>query len=150
MHDNSEVSTSLPSVEHEWCWGISTKAIRVHVNISHRDLIAIFTKQGFRERLSNGKTMTYNHTLVYCTHCFYTFCRSLYSLLCFIRIVRDPQKDHARNVMVNTHRGLFRYNRLPYGVSSAPGVLRLSLFSYIANLLIASAQIGSRCGLLIE
>ena len=25
-------------------------------------------------------------------------------------------------VMTNTHRGLFRYNSLPFGVSSAPGI----------------------------
>ena len=25
-------------------------------------------------------------------------------------------------VVINTHRGLFQYNRLPFGVSSAPGI----------------------------
>ena len=27
-------------------------------------------------------------------------------------------------VVINTHRGLFRYNRLPFGVSSAPGIFQ--------------------------
>ena len=30
-------------------------------------------------------------------------------------------------VVVNTHRGLFRYNRLPYGVSSAPGIFQRTM-----------------------
>ena len=33
--------------------------------------------------------------------------------------------DQSKNyVVVNTHRGLFRYNRLPFGVSSAPGIFQ--------------------------
>ena len=27
-------------------------------------------------------------------------------------------------VVINTHRGLFRHNRLPFGVSSAPGIFQ--------------------------
>ena len=33
-------------------------------------------------------------------------------------------EELQKYVVVNTHRGLFRYNRLPYGVSSAPGVFQ--------------------------
>ena len=28
---------------------------------------------------------------------------------------------------INTHKGLFRYNRLPYGVSSAPGIFQRTM-----------------------
>ena len=36
-----------------------------------------------------------------------------------------PLTEESRKyVVVNAHRGLFRYNRLPYGVSSAPGVFQ--------------------------
>ena len=31
----------------------------------------------------------------------------------------DQSKSYA---VINTHRGLFRYNRLPFGISSAPGI----------------------------
>ncbi len=27
-------------------------------------------------------------------------------------------------VVINTHKGLFRYTRLPFGISSAPGIFR--------------------------
>ena len=30
----------------------------------------------------------------------------------------------AELVIINTHRGLFKYNRLPFGVASAPGVFQ--------------------------
>ncbi len=29
-------------------------------------------------------------------------------------------EDSKNYVVINTHRGLYRYNRLPFGVSSAP------------------------------
>lgn len=36
--------------------------------------------------------------------------------------------DQSKNyVVVNTHRGLFRYNRLPFGVSSAPGIFQRTM-----------------------
>ena len=33
-------------------------------------------------------------------------------------------KESREFVVINTHRGLFRYNRLPFGVSSAPGIFQ--------------------------
>ena len=30
-------------------------------------------------------------------------------------------------MVVNTHKGLFRYTRLPYGVSSAPGIFQKTM-----------------------
>jgi len=36
--------------------------------------------------------------------------------------------DDSKNyVVINTQRGLFRYNRLPYGVSSAPGIFQRTM-----------------------
>ena len=31
-------------------------------------------------------------------------------------------EDSKQYVVINTHRGLFRYNRLPFGIASAPGI----------------------------
>ena len=31
----------------------------------------------------------------------------------------DASKEY---VVINTHKGLFRYTRLPFGISSAPGI----------------------------
>ena len=33
-------------------------------------------------------------------------------------------EDSRKYVVINTHKGLFRYTRLPYGVSSAPGIFQ--------------------------
>ena len=33
-------------------------------------------------------------------------------------------QDSCKYVVINTHRGLFQFNRLPFGVSSAPGVFQ--------------------------
>jgi hypothetical protein len=35
--------------------------------------------------------------------------------------------DSKECVTINTHRGLYRYNRLPYGVSSAPGIFQRTI-----------------------
>ena len=33
-------------------------------------------------------------------------------------------EDSKKYVVINTHKGLFRYNRLPFGISSAPGIFQ--------------------------
>ena len=35
---------------------------------------------------------------------------------------------------INTHRGLFQYNRLPFGISSAPSIFQRTLESLLAGL----------------
>ncbi|KAK3737068.1 hypothetical protein QZH41_013874, partial [Actinostola sp. cb2023] len=35
--------------------------------------------------------------------------------------------DSKQYVTINTHQGLYRYNRLPYGVSSAPGIFQRTM-----------------------
>lgn len=39
-------------------------------------------------------------------------------------LVDDDSKEF---LTINTHKGLFRYNRLPYGVSSAPGIFQRTM-----------------------
>ena len=36
----------------------------------------------------------------------------------------ELDEDSKKYVVVNTHRGLFRFNRLPFGVASAPGIFQ--------------------------
>ena len=43
-------------------------------------------------------------------------------------ILDDASKEL---VTINTHRGLYRYNRLPYGVSSAPGIFQRTMESLL-------------------
>ena len=38
------------------------------------------------------------------------------------QLLLDDQSK--KNVVITTHRGLFRYNRLQYGISSAPDILQ--------------------------
>ena len=33
-------------------------------------------------------------------------------------------KESQKNVVINTHKGLFQYKRLPYGIASAPGIFQ--------------------------
>ena len=35
--------------------------------------------------------------------------------------------DSKKYTTINTHRGLFQYNRLPYGISSAPGIFQRTM-----------------------
>ena len=43
-------------------------------------------------------------------------------------ILYDASKEL---VTINTHRSLYRYNRLPYGVSSAPGIFQRTMESLL-------------------
>ena len=46
------------------------------------------------------------------------------------------EEDSQTYVVINTHRDLFHYNRLPFGISSAPGIFQRvmeSLFSSISR-----------------
>ena len=35
--------------------------------------------------------------------------------------------ESKRYTTINTHKGLFQYNRLPYGISSAPGIFQRNM-----------------------
>ena len=36
-------------------------------------------------------------------------------------------EESKQYVTINTHKGLFQYNRLPYGVASAPGIFQRTI-----------------------
>lgn len=36
-------------------------------------------------------------------------------------------EESKKLLVINTHQGLFRYNRLPFGVSSAPGIFQRTM-----------------------
>ena len=43
----------------------------------------------------------------------------------------EESKDYT---VINTHKGLFRYNRLPYGISSAPGIFQRTIESLLQGI----------------
>ena len=43
----------------------------------------------------------------------------------------DKSKDY---VVINTHKGLFRYNRLPFGMASAPAIFQRTLESLLQDI----------------
>ena len=44
-------------------------------------------------------------------------------------------EDEAKTYLtINTHRGLFRYNRLPFGVSSAPAIFQRTMDSLLQSI----------------
>ena len=46
-----------------------------------------------------------------------------------------PLEENSKKfVVINTHRGLFQYNRLPFGVSSAPGVFQRVMESILSGI----------------
>ena len=44
------------------------------------------------------------------------------------------EEESREFVVVNTHRGLFRYKRLPFGVSSAPGIFQRVMEAILRNI----------------
>ena len=46
----------------------------------------------------------------------------------------ELDEESKQFVVVNTHKGLFRYNRLPFGVSSAPAIFQRVMESLLQGL----------------
>ena len=44
------------------------------------------------------------------------------------------EEESKQYVVINTQRGLFRYNRLPFGVSSAPGIFQRAMESLLQGI----------------
>ena len=42
--------------------------------------------------------------------------------------------DAKRYTTINKHKGLFQYNRLPYGISSAPGIFQRNMENLLQNI----------------
>ena len=46
-----------------------------------------------------------------------------------------PLDDESKNLaVINTHKGLFRYTRMPYGISSAPGIFQRFIESVLQGI----------------
>ena len=43
-------------------------------------------------------------------------------------------EQSKKYVVINTHKGLFQYNRLPFGVSSAPRIFQMMMESLLGNI----------------
>ena len=43
-------------------------------------------------------------------------------------------EESQKYAVINTHRGLFRYNRLPFGISSAPGIFQTVMESILSGI----------------
>ena len=43
-------------------------------------------------------------------------------------------KEFKKYTVINTHKGLFQYTRLPYGISSAPGIFQRVLESVLQDI----------------
>ena len=50
----------------------------------------------------------------------------------YLQVLLD--EESKKYVVINTHRGLFRYNRLPYGLSSAPGIFQRVMESLLQGI----------------
>jgi len=46
-------------------------------------------------------------------------------------LLDDESKQYTT---INTHKGLFQYNRLPYGISSAPGIFQRNMENLLQNI----------------
>ena len=46
----------------------------------------------------------------------------------------ELDEDSKNYVVINTHKGLFRFNRLPFGVSSAPGIFQRTMESLLHDI----------------
>ncbi|PIO60094.1 hypothetical protein TELCIR_18417 [Teladorsagia circumcincta] len=47
----------------------------------------------------------------------------------------ELSEESKRKVVINTHKGLFRYNRLPFGIKTAPGI-----FQQVMNKMVTGLQ----------
>ena len=46
----------------------------------------------------------------------------------------ELDEDSMNYVVINTHKGLFRFNRLPFGVSSTPGIFQCTMESLLHDI----------------
>ena len=62
--------------------------------------------------------------------------REKFTKLDMSQAYQQLQLDHEskRYTTINTHKGLFQYNRLPYGISSAPGIFQRNMENLLQNI----------------
>ncbi len=46
----------------------------------------------------------------------------------------ELDEESKKYTVINTHRGLFRFNRLPFGISSAPGIFQHSMENLLCGI----------------
>ena len=46
----------------------------------------------------------------------------------------ELDEQSKQYTVINTHRGLFRYNRLPFGISLAPGIFQRAIESLLSGI----------------
>ena len=46
----------------------------------------------------------------------------------------ELEEESKQFTVINTHRGLFRFNRLPFGISSAPGIFQRAMDSLLSGI----------------
>ena len=52
-------------------------------------------------------------------------------------------EDSKAFLTISTHKGLFRYNRLPYGVSSAPGIFQRTMEGLLQGIPLTGGQLDN-------
>ena len=52
-------------------------------------------------------------------------------------------EDSKPFLTISTHKGLFRYNRLPYGVSSAPDIFQRTMEGLLQGILFTGGQLDN-------
>ena len=45
----------------------------------------------------------------------------------------ELDEDSKKYCVINTHRGLFMYNRLPYGIKSAPRIFQREMYNLLRD-----------------
>ncbi|PIO56079.1 hypothetical protein TELCIR_22528 [Teladorsagia circumcincta] len=46
----------------------------------------------------------------------------------------ELSEESKRQVVINTHRGVFQYNRLPFGIKTAPGIFQQVMNKMVSGL----------------
>ena len=50
----------------------------------------------------------------------------------------ELNEDSKKYTTINTHKGLFQYNRLPFGIASAPGIFQRTTENLLQGILVLS------------
>ena len=51
------------------------------------------------------------------------------------------EEESKKYTTINTHKGLFQYNRIPYGVSSSPGIFQRTMENLLQGILFVVVRV---------